>query len=101
MIIATYRRLYAAFFEQVSRIPPGRYHELKYEDLVASPLSELESIYRALDLGEFETRRAALETYAAAKTTYRRNQFPEFSTKMRARLADEWRQSFDAWDYPR
>ena len=34
MVIAIYRQLYAAFFEQVPLIPQGQFHEIAYEDLI-------------------------------------------------------------------
>ena len=38
---------------------------VRYEDLVADPLTEVQRIYRQLDLGDFEPARPAIEEYLA------------------------------------
>jgi hypothetical protein len=101
MVVAMYRQLYAAYFEQVPLIPKGQFHELAYEDLVQSPLPVLEETYAALSLGEFEPRRAAFEVYTRAKSHYQRNRHQEIPAAICEQLHDQWRQSFEAWDYPR
>ncbi len=99
MAIEMYRRLYAAYFEQVSLIPAGQFHEMAYEDLIRTPLPVLEETYRALSLGDFELRRATIQNYLAAKSSYQKNKHSDIPPAICEQLQDQWRQSFAAWDY--
>lgn len=101
MVISMYRQLYAAYFEQVSQIPEGQFHELAYEDLIQSPLPVLEDAYVSLGLGEFDHRRKAFEVYTQTQSNYQRNRHKEIPPAIREQLHDQWRQSFEAWGYPR
>ncbi len=101
MAIDTYRLLYAAYFEQVSKIPAGQFHEIAYEELIQNPLPVLEGAYRALDLGDFESRRPTIESYLNARSGYQKNKHSDIPAPVLAQLHDQWQQSFEAWDYPR
>ena len=99
MVIDMYRRLYAAYFEQVSLIPAGQFYEVAYEDLIQTPLPVLEQTYHALQLGDFELRRSAIEAYTAAKSGYQKNRHQDIPAAVCEQLHVQWRQSFDAWGY--
>ena len=101
MAIDMYRRLYAAYFEQVPFIPAGQFHEVAYEDLIRTPVPVLEQTYNALNLGDFELRRSAIEAYTAAKSGYQKNRHQDIPAAVCEQLHVQWRQSFEAWDYPR
>ena len=101
MVIDMYRRLYEAYFEQQPLIPARQFHEIAYEELVRDPLPVLEETYLALQLGDFELRRAVFEKYTSAKAGYQKNQHREISGPVYEQLRLQWRQSYDAWDYPR
>jgi hypothetical protein len=101
MVIDMYRRLYAAYFEQVSLIPTGQFHEIAYEDLIQSPLPVLEASYRALDLGDFELRRPTLESYLNARSGYQKNRHSDIPAAVCDKLHSQWQQSFETWNYPR
>lgn len=99
MVIDTYRRLYDAYFEQVPLIPAGQLHEIAYEDLIRSPLPVLEATYHALNLGDFDLRRAAIQNYLAARSSYQRNKHVEIPAAVGEQLRVQWRQSFETWGY--
>ncbi|MCA9047540.1 MAG: sulfotransferase [Planctomycetaceae bacterium] len=99
MVIETYKRLYHAYFSQIPLIPPGQFHDLAYEDLVASPIDQLESAYSALNLDGFDSIRPALEEYCREKSGYRKNRHHDIPEDVCARLKAEWQQSFAAWGY--
>ena len=100
MVIALYRQLYSAFFEQLPLIPKSQFHELSYEDLIRSPMTVLEETYTALELGDFDLRQPAFAAYTSAKSSYQRNRHEEIPAATRDRLHDQWKPSFDAWSYP-
>ncbi len=49
-VVAEYARTEQAYLESRHLIPPGQVHEMRYEDLRADPIGEMQAAYRALDL---------------------------------------------------
>ncbi len=62
-IIAVYRALYDAFFDQRPLIPEGQFCEIGYEELVRDPTGQVEFVYDALRLPGFDTVRPRIEDY--------------------------------------
>jgi len=100
LVIRRYRDLYEAFFAERDLIPPGHFHELRFEDLERDPVGEVRKIYEALGLPDFGRFEPALRRYADSQKGYRKNEFPELRPDLRRRVAAEWRRSFDEWGYP-
>ena len=63
--------LYRDFFTQLSEIPVENYCQVRYEDLVRSPVAEIERIYRQLDLQSFERIRPCLEAHLSEGAAYK------------------------------
>ena len=57
-LFQTFLMMHRRLDETRTLLQPERFHELRYEDLVADPLGQLEQIYRRLDLGDFEPTRS-------------------------------------------
>lgn len=91
--------MHDAFFEARDLIPPGQYHEVRFDELEADPIGQLERVYDALGLGEFSQVRPALERYVEGIRGYRKNEFPELPAALRRRIADAWRPCFERWGY--
>jgi hypothetical protein len=88
-VIRQYKELYAAFFEERSRIAADRFHELAFEELEQDPVSELRRLYEALSLPAFAGVEPALRKYLDSLSGYRKNQFPELVPDVRRRIASE------------
>ena len=99
-IIARYTRLHDAFFAQRDLIPAGQFHEMSFDALERSPLESIRHLYENLGITGFEAFQPELKRYVDSLSSYRKNRFPELETTMRARIADEWKRSFTAWNYP-
>jgi hypothetical protein len=97
-IIRQYRSMHDAFFEERDLIPPGQYHEVRFDELEADPIGQMERVYDALGL-EFCQVRPALERYVEGIRGYRKNAFPELPAALRRRIADAWRPCFEQWGY--
>jgi len=79
-------------------IAPRNLHELRYEDLVANPVSQMRCLYERLDLGGFDRFLPALESYLASVADYRPNRY-QLSPEERARVARSWRPYFEQYGY--
>jgi hypothetical protein len=100
-ILATYREMYDAFFQDRALIPDGRFCEVRYEELERDPLGAVRSVYETLDLPDFEAGRPALGRYVASIADYRKNRHADLPESLRSRIAEQWGGSFDAWGYER
>ena len=100
-ILTRYRTLFAAFFRDRPLIPPGRFHELSFNDLERDPVGAVERTYTALGIQNFTTARPRLETYVATLRDYERNRFAPLDAATRARVDDAAAPCFERWGYPR
>lgn len=98
-IIDGYTALYDAFFDDLSLIPPGQFHEMRYDDLERDPVGQVAEAYSTLGLLGFDTFRPRLERYVASLGSYQKNKLNDLSDSMRERIAGDWRRSFDRWGY--
>jgi hypothetical protein len=88
-VLQTGRRMYASFERRRGECGPGELCDVRYEDLVADPVGQLERIYRELDLGEFEAVRPKVAAYAQAKQNYRTNRH-ELPEELRQAIDEQW-----------
>jgi len=65
--------MYEGFDRQRKKLNPEQICDVRYEDLVADPLGEITRIYAALDLGDIENIRPAVERYLETQRDYRVN----------------------------
>ncbi|MBY0525100.1 MAG: sulfotransferase [Gemmataceae bacterium] len=70
-------------------VDPARFHELRYEDLVADPAGQLRTVYDTLSLGDFDVMRPRLESYLAAQAGYRTNRY-EMAPGLRDEITRRW-----------
>jgi hypothetical protein len=94
-----YEEIYDAYFADRGLIPPGRLHEIAYEDLAANPLPTLRTAYEALKLPDFAVAEPSIGAYLATIQGYERNRFAEVESPWKDAIAVRWRRFFDAWGY--
>ncbi|HJT76570.1 MAG TPA: sulfotransferase, partial [Gemmataceae bacterium] len=88
-VFTTFTHLYAKLEEGKRLIPPGQFHELRYEDLVRDPVGEMRRLYERLGLGGFEAVRPRLEAYAAAHRDYKTNCYA-LTPERREEISRRW-----------
>lgn len=98
MVYDNYLRMFRRYEEDKGRIPPGRLHELRYEDLVADPVGQLRQTYDRLALGEFEPARAGVERYLEERKDYRTNRY-RLSDEKRAEIGHRWGEIIERYGY--
>ena len=97
-ILRTFVRMYERFEQDRALIPPGRLAEVRYEELAADPVGQMESIYNQLDFGQYERVRPAIEEYAAAHRKYRPSRY-SFPPAIEERVRRTWAPYFERYGY--
>ena len=59
-VLDTFARMYERFEQDRNLIPDGHLAEVRYEELIADPVGQMQSVYEQLDLGGFEQVRPAI-----------------------------------------
>ena len=99
LILRRYSTIHDAFFEEQPGIPEGQFSEVAFKDMEADPIGQMRRVYEELGLPEFATVEQPLVRYVASLKGYRKNRFPALDDPLRARIAQEWKPSFDRWGY--
>jgi hypothetical protein len=89
-VYTTFSRLYRKMEEGIPLIPPGRFHQVHYEDLVADPIGEMEKLYERLDLGGFDEYVPRLKEYLADNSGYETNRY-QLDPRQRTEITRRWR----------
>ena len=98
-ILRRYRVMYDAYFADLPLIPKGRFHEVSFEQLERDPVDNVRALYEQLGLPGFEDFRPRLQAYADSLAGYQKNDYPELSPALRARVAEQWQIGFEKWGY--
>ena len=93
-----YQAMMRKYLEDRQSIPPGNFSEVRFEELEARPLEELERIYADLGLSGWESAQAHIEPYCRTLSGYRKNAF-HLDAAVADRLLEEWRFAFEVWPY--
>src|SRR5262249_16334264 len=64
-VLRTLNEMYDGFEDARTALQPGRFHQLRYEDLIREPLATLEQCYRAIGLDDFARVRPRVADYLA------------------------------------
>lgn len=98
MILETYLKLYQDYYNALTDLPDLNLIELKFEDFEKDPVGNLESIYNALNLGEFDASRQKFEDYVASQKSYQKNAY-ELPEEMIDLINDHWGEHIEKWGY--
>ena len=97
-IIEFYRLMMMRYLNERSLIPRGQFAEVRYEDLEADPLGELERLYGELNLGPFARAREVVAAYVATLAGYRKNTFAPDPAAV-AMVEKHWDFALCEWKY--
>ena len=93
-----YQEMYEGYFDQLNEIPSENIVQVKFEDLVKNPISEIESIYSAFDLPDFGKARLQLEQYWSQRKSHRTNK-TSLSDETRALIDEVWSDYIEEFGY--
>jgi hypothetical protein len=97
-VLQTFVRMYEQFEADRNSMPPGSLHDIRYEDLVRDPIGQMREVYRALDLGEFESVEPKLREYFQQTRDYRTNRL-SLAPETRKKIAERWLSYFHRYGY--
>ena len=89
-VFRTFDCLYAKLEEGKRLLAPGRFHELRYEDLIRDPEGQMRLLYDRLGLGGFEEALSGIRKYLAEHAGYQTNRYPSLAPELRAEIARRW-----------
>lgn len=98
-VFETFNHLYDRIEATRRLIPPGHFHEMKYEDLVRDPLKEMAGLYDGLHLGGFDKAQPRLDAYFGARKDYRTNKYPSLTPETRVEITRRWGTVIDRYGY--
>ncbi len=88
-VLREFRVIYDRLEEARPLLRPGRYHEVRYEELVRDPLGVLRRAYAALELDGFEKARPRIEQYWEQTRGYETNKY-QITSAQREVLTASW-----------
>ena len=89
-VFSTFTHLYARLEQSKHLLAPNRFHELRYEDLLADPVGQMRLLYERLELDGFEQFLPRLKSYLDANAGYKTNRYPDLSPELRAEITCRW-----------
>jgi omega-hydroxy-beta-dihydromenaquinone-9 sulfotransferase len=100
-VFTTWKHLYERLEQGKALIPDGHLHELRYEDLVRDPVTEMSRLYARLGLGDFDSVRPRLEAWFKANTSYQTNRYRPLDPDLEAEITRRWGEVIRRYGYER
>ncbi len=94
-----YLAIEEACAREIADLPNGRIAYIRYEDLVADPIREIERLYQTLGLNMTEAFRARLAAYLSGRGDYRLNVYRKPSDTQNAEVEARLGPLLDRWGY--
>lgn len=92
------KRMYEGFETARSAIPAQQFAQISYEELVADPIATVDSLFKQLELGDFERVRPELAKRLVNHGSYRTNQH-EISPELEQEILQRWPQYAATYGY--
>jgi len=97
-VLREFRVIYDRLDEARPLLKPGRFHELRYEELVKDPVGEMKKVYGALELDGFDEAKPRVEHYLKQTTGYETNKYT-MTDEQRERVTREWGDVIERYGY--
>jgi hypothetical protein len=97
-VFQTFERMYDVFERDRSLIPPGQFSEVRYEELIKSPVEQMQRIYEELQLDGFEKVRPAVENYFADQKDYKTNRY-QITPEIKEQITRRWHKYLEKYGY--
>jgi hypothetical protein len=74
-VLSTYLRMHEKLEQTRGQVDPGRFYEIRYEELVRDPVGQLRRLYDHFQLGQFDDVAPKIEEYQAARAGYQTKRY--------------------------
>ncbi len=98
-VFETFSRLYAKLEEGERLVAPGRFHELRYEDLIRDPEGQMRLLYDRLGLDGFDAALPRIRQYLQDHAGYQTNRYPSLTPELRAEIGRRWGAVIERYGY--
>lgn len=98
IVLQSYRRMMDKIDVDKRNLPREHFTELRFEDLEAHPIREVERIYRELGCGDIEPHRIRIRHYLGSIEGFQKSQIPETADD-RTLVERHCRELFDRFGY--
>jgi len=98
-ILEAFERMYRGFESQRTRLAPNQIIDIRYEDLVADTMGQVERIYRELEIDGFGTVRDRLQAFVGQRKNYKPNRHEELTPEIRAEIRRRWSGYIEKYGY--
>jgi hypothetical protein len=98
-VLGTFLHLHRKLAEGKRLLAPEQYAEVRYEELVADPLGQLQRLYRQLNLGDFEQARPAFQQYLNEMAGYETNRYQLTAAEVEL-ITQRWGEEIVRQGYP-
>ena len=99
-VLKFYRQMLERYLDERHLIPEGNLVEVRYENLEAEPVREIERVYAELGLPGWESAREDIQSYAESQRSYEKNVFTISAADIE-KVDENWKFALDAWGYGR
>ena len=97
-VFSSLERMYASFEKNRSLVDPSRIVDVRYEDLIADPVGQIERVYESLSLEGFDAVRPKLEAEVAARSDYKTNRYV-LSPELHEQISTRWAGYIEKYGY--
>jgi hypothetical protein len=97
-VFAAFERMYGGFEKQRESIGSNRICDVRYEDLIRDPTGTVASIYKQLDLGDFESQRAKIEQSMMQRSGHKANRHT-LPDDVQSEIKRRWGNYIAKYDY--
>lgn len=100
-VLETFTRLYDRLEKGRQLVSDNRWHELRYEELIADPEGEMRRLYEGLDLEGFDHLLPPLRRYLAEQAGYKTNRYPDLTPQEVETITQRWGEVIQRYGYER
>jgi omega-hydroxy-beta-dihydromenaquinone-9 sulfotransferase len=88
-IIDNYKEIIGKYLKERQLIPAGNLIEMSYHELLQSPYTEVERIYRTLNLPNYDQAKPEIHSYLNSTIKYETNDYSDLSESYKSKLMKE------------
>ena len=98
LVFSMYKKMHMKYFKERKLIPDGNLIEIKYEDFIKNPQSELKRIYSTLKIDGYEDVKNKFQDYISGQKNYKSRKY-EIDEKLKNKIYKNWKPIFEKMGY--